>query len=75
MITIRQDLDAITSILYQTFEIAPFKRNYDAAFGQITATLHLYGIIIKVQGIYVLDLLCVCKSFLILFLRINGIDL
>jgi len=30
LITIRQDLDAITSILYQTFEIATFKRNYDA---------------------------------------------
>ena len=45
MITIRQDLDAITSILYQTFEIPPFKRNYDAAFGQINAILHRYGII------------------------------
>jgi hypothetical protein len=72
LITIRQDLDAITSILYQTFEIPPFKRNYDAAFGQITAILRRYGIINEIQGIYVLDLLCVCKSFLILFLKING---
>ena len=45
MITIRQDLDAITTILYQTFEIPPFKRNYDAAFGQINTILHRYGII------------------------------
>ena len=45
LITIRQDLDAISSILYQTFEIPPFKRNYDAAFGQINAILHRYGII------------------------------
>ena len=45
LITIRQDLDAITSILYQTFEIPAFKRNYDAAFGQINAILHRYGII------------------------------
>jgi hypothetical protein len=45
LITIRQDLDAITSILYQTFEIPPFKRNYDAAFGQINAILCRYGII------------------------------
>ena len=44
-VTIRQDLDAITTILYQTFEIPPFKRNYDAAFGQINAILHRYGII------------------------------
>ena len=45
LITIRQDLDAISSILYQTFEIPPFKRNYDAAFGQINAILYRYGII------------------------------
>jgi hypothetical protein len=45
LITIRHDLEAITSILYQTFEITPFKRNYDAAFGQISAVLHRYGII------------------------------
>ncbi len=35
MITIRQDLDVITSILCETFEIPSFKRNYDVAFGQI----------------------------------------
>ena len=45
LITLRQDLDAISSILYQAFEIPPFKRNYDAAFGQINAILHRYGII------------------------------
>jgi hypothetical protein len=45
LITIHKDLDAITSILYQTFEIPPFKRNYDAAFGQIAAILRRYGII------------------------------
>ncbi|HZE77071.1 MAG TPA: hypothetical protein VE089_00825, partial [Nitrososphaeraceae archaeon] len=27
LITIREDLDAITSILYQAFEIPPFKRD------------------------------------------------
>jgi hypothetical protein len=26
---------AITSIMYETFEVTPFKRNYDAAFGKI----------------------------------------
>jgi hypothetical protein len=39
-----KDLDAITSILYQTFEITPFKRDYDAAFGKIANILHRYGI-------------------------------
>jgi hypothetical protein len=33
LITIREDLESITSILYQVFEIPSFKRNYDAAFG------------------------------------------
>jgi hypothetical protein len=45
LITIRRDLDAVASILYQTFEITPFKRNYDAAFGHITNVLRRYGII------------------------------
>jgi hypothetical protein len=36
---INEDLDAITSILYQTFEITPFKRDYDAAFGKIANIL------------------------------------
>jgi len=34
LITLHQDVDAI---LFQTFEVTPFKRNYDAAFGQIAA--------------------------------------
>jgi hypothetical protein len=42
--TIQQDLDTISSILYQTFKIPPFKRNYDAAFGQIAKILYRYGI-------------------------------
>ena len=41
---INEDLDAITSILYQTFEITPFKRDYDAAFGKIASILYRYGI-------------------------------
>jgi hypothetical protein len=44
LITIRQDLDTISSILYHTFEIPPFKRNYDAAFGQIANILYRYGL-------------------------------
>jgi hypothetical protein len=40
---INEDLDAITSILYQTFEITPFKRDYDAAFRKIANILYRYG--------------------------------
>ena len=35
LITIREDLDAITSILYQVFVIPSFKIDYDTAFGKI----------------------------------------
>jgi hypothetical protein len=44
LITIRQDLDTISLILYRTFEIPPFKRNYDTAFGQIANILYRYGL-------------------------------
>jgi len=63
LITIRQDLDAITSILYQTFEITPFKRNYDAAFGQITAILHRYGIIENPRNLRFRFTLCMQEFF------------
>ena len=35
MITIRHDLDTIALILNQTFELPPFKRDYDSAFGKV----------------------------------------
>ena len=63
MITIRQDLDAITTILYQTFEIPPFKRNYDTAFGQITAILHRYGIIENPRNLRFRFTLCMQDFF------------
>ena len=45
MITIREDLDAITSILYRVFEIPSFKRDYNTAFGEIADIIGRYGII------------------------------
>jgi hypothetical protein len=63
LITIRQDLDAITTILYQTFEIPPFKRNYDTAFGQITAILHRYGIIENPRNLRFRFTLCMQDFF------------
>jgi hypothetical protein len=62
LITI-QDLDAITSILYQTFEIPPFKRNYDAAFGQVSAILYRYGIIENPRNLRLRFTLCMQEFF------------
>ena len=63
LITIRQDLDAITSILYQTFEITPFKRNYDVAFGHIANVLRRYGIIENPRKLRFRFTLCMQEFF------------
>ena len=47
LITIKKDLDTITSILHQTFELPPFKRDYDSTFGKIADTLKKYGAVSK----------------------------
>ena len=57
--------------MYETFEVTPFKRNYDAAFGQIANILRCYGIIENPRNLRFRFTL-VCKSFLIPFLTING---
>lgn len=44
LITINKDMDAITSILYETLKITPFKRDYDASFGKITIILKRYNL-------------------------------
>ena len=71
LITIHKDLDAISSILSQVFEITPFKRDYDTAFGKIADIIRRYGII-ENPVISGLDSLYACKSFLILFLKSSG---
>jgi hypothetical protein len=63
LITIRRDLDAITSILYQTFAITPFKRDYDAAFGQIVNVLHRYGITENPRNLRFRFTLCMQEFF------------
>ena len=63
MITIRQDLDTITSILHQTFEVAPFKRDYDVVFGQIANVLHRYGIIEYPRNLRFRFTLCMQEFF------------
>lgn len=44
LITINKDMDSITSILYETLKITPFKRDYDASFGKITIILKRYNL-------------------------------
>lgn len=44
MITIKKDLESVTSILYETLEITPFKRDYDSSFGEIANILKRYDI-------------------------------
>ncbi len=44
MITLKKDLEYVTSILYETFKITPFKRDYDYSFGEIANILKHYGL-------------------------------
>jgi hypothetical protein len=44
LITINKDMDSITSILYETLKITPFKRDYDASFGKIVIILKRYNL-------------------------------
>jgi len=63
LITIHQDLDAIASILYQTFEITTFKRNYDAAFGHIVKILLRYGMTENPRNLRFRFTLCMQEFF------------
>ncbi|MGB5090355.1 MAG: hypothetical protein WBN72_05355 [Nitrososphaeraceae archaeon] len=44
LITINKDLDSVTSILYDTLKITPFKRDYDTSFGKIANILKRYDL-------------------------------
>ncbi len=63
MITLHQDIDVITSILYQTFEVTPFKRNYNDAFGKIANILNRYGIIENPRNLRFRFTLCMQEFF------------
>jgi hypothetical protein len=60
---INEDLDAITSILYQTFELTPFKRDYDAAFGKIANILYRYGVAENPRNLRFRFTLCMQEFF------------
>lgn len=44
LITIKKDLDSVTSILYDTLKMTPFKRDYDTSFGKIANILKRYDL-------------------------------
>lgn len=63
MIVIKQDLDSITSMLYEVFEIEPFKRDYNSVFGQIANILHRYSIIENPRNLRLRFTLCMQEFF------------
>lgn len=71
MITLRDDLDAITAILNETFKIEAFKRNYDEAFGKIANILYRYGISENPRNL-AFGLYCACRSSLTAYHRTSG---
>lgn len=63
MITLREDLDAITAILDETFMIPAFKRNYDEAFGRVAEILNRYGIVENPRNLRFRFILCMQEFF------------
>ena len=56
-------MDAITSILFQVFEMPSFKRDYDSAFGKISDILYHYGIIENPRNLRFRFTLCMQEFF------------
>lgn len=63
MITLRGDLDSITSILEETFKVPAFKRNYDEEFGKISGILCRYGIAENPRNLRFRFILCMQEFF------------
>ena len=56
-------MDAITSILYQIFEMPSFKRDYDSALGKISNILYHYGITENPRNLRFRFTLCLQEFF------------
>ena len=56
-------MDAITSILFQIFEMPSFKRDYDSAFGEISNILYHYGITENPRNLRFRFTLCLQEFF------------
>ena len=63
LITIKEDLDTITLILHQTFELPPFKRDYDSAFGKVADIIKRYGIVENALNLRFRFILCMQEFF------------
>lgn len=61
--TLRQDLDAISDILYETFAVEAFKRDYDSAFVKISSILRRYGIEENARNLRFRFILCMQEFF------------
>jgi hypothetical protein len=63
IVTIQDDLDAISAILNETFEIPAFKRSYDEAFDKIGQILRRYGIVENARNLRFRFILCMQEFF------------
>lgn len=63
MTGLREDLDAITGILRETFEVEALKRNYDMTFAQVADILHRYGIDENPRNLRFRFILCMQEFF------------
>ncbi|HUG96287.1 MAG TPA: hypothetical protein VMJ94_01990 [Nitrososphaera sp.] len=63
MITLRDDLDAITAILGETFNVPAFKRNCDEAFGKIADILYRYDVAENPRNLRFRFILCMQEFF------------
>lgn len=63
MITLQGDLDSITLILKDTFEVEPFKRDYDLAFGKISEIVGRYGLVENPRNLRFRFTLCMQEFF------------
>ena len=63
IITLQDDLDAISAILNETFKIPAFKRSYDEAFDKIAQILYRYGIVENARNLRFRFILCMQEFF------------
>ena len=63
IITLQDDLDAISAILNETFNIPAFKRSYNEAFDKIARILHRYGVVENARNLRFRFILCMQEFF------------
>lgn len=61
--SLKGDLDAISTVLRNTFAVEPFKRDYDVAFAQVAGILRRYGIDENPRNLRFRFILCMQEFF------------